>query len=670
MKRRVHRHGLRRRMLLGGLMVWVVVLLGRGFQVQVLDGARWSERAAEQHRRRQTLPAPRGTIYDRDGVPLAASHEAYRVSIAPRELKDRQEAAKRLRAALGLSAQAANRAVHPGRRWVVLPGRYDATVKEQLEGLRGVYFERVLERFYPHGSLALELLGRVSGDQRALGGIELAFDSLLSGRPGTAVVRRDGRGEPIPGALVSVEQPVPGHDIYLTIDYDLQEIADEALRHALEETGASGGDMVIADPGTGEILAAVSRRAAGAQPWTAVTEPYEPGSTLKPFIVAALLEEGLATFDDSVYAEQGRYVDGGRTISDVHAYGWLTLREALRHSSNIAMAKMAQRLDPEEQYGYLRDFGFGSPTGVSYPSESGGLLRRPGQWTGYSQASLAMGYEISVTPLQMVMAYGALANGGVLMEPRLVREVRSRDGRVRAEYEPRAVRRVVSADVARAVAAALAEVVEEGTGQQASLETFAVAGKTGTARRVVGGRYERGAYTASFAGFFPAEDPQLVFLVKLDRPRGEYYGGLAAAPVTRATLAAALAARNTPLDRSAVARRTPPSGPPAQGPAAAAAAPVRFAALGGDEAPQPAAGPFIFVLDGVPLERAEPSSEAARPVPRVKGLPIRDAVRRLHAQGFRVEVEGTGPVAGTVPAAGMAAQPGEVVRVLGQGVRP
>src|SRR5690606_7155546 len=193
----------------------------------------------------------------------------------------------------------------------------------------------------------------------------------------------------------------------------------------------------------------------------------------------------------------------------------------LRYSSNIAMVKMARRLDPESQYAYLRDFGFGSPTGVRYPSESSGVLRRPADWSGYSQASLAMGYEISVTPLQMVMAYGALANGGVLMEPRLVREVRSRDGRVRAEYAPRAVRRVVSREVARTVAEALAEVVEEGTGHEASLGTVQVAGKTGTARRVSAGRYEPGAYTASFAGFFPAEDPQLVVLVKLDRPRGD-----------------------------------------------------------------------------------------------------------------------------------------------------
>src|SRR5690606_13947029 len=213
---------------------------------------------------------------------------------------------------------------------------------------------------------------------------------------------------------------------------------------------------------------------------------------------------------------------------------------------------------------------------------------------------------VSVAPRRRGLAYAGLANGGVLMEPRLVREVRSWDGRVRVAFGPRVVRRVVSPEVARSVAAALAEVVEEGTGRRASLETFAVAGKRGTARRVAAGRYERGAYTASFAGFFPAEDPQLVFLVKLDRPRGEYYGGLAAAPVTRATLAAALAARNTPLDRRAVVRTAQGSGGVRQQ-QAAGGAPVRFAALGADDGAQPAPGPFIFVLDGAPPAHEERS---------------------------------------------------------------
>lgn len=678
--RRPHNHGFRRRVLLAGLVLTALVMLGRGFQLQVLEGDGWAERAEYQQRQRIALPAARGTIYDRDGVALVASREAFRVAVAPQEVRDRAAAERRLREALRLSAAEVRRALDPRRRWVVLPGRYDAVVKDRLEGVRGIHFERVSERFYPHGTLALELLGQVSADGRALGGIELELDSILKGRPGWAVVRRDARG-PIPGALVSVVEPEPGHDVFLTIDLDLQEIADEALREAMEQTGASGGDLLLTDPKSGEILAAVSRRSGSGRQWSAAVEPYEPGSTLKPFFVAALLASGRATMQDTVFAENGHYVANGRTIRDVTGHGWLTLREALRVSSNVAMAKLSERLEASEQFGYLRDFGFGSPTGVAFPSESPGRLRRPSAWSKYSAASLSIGYEVAVTPLQMAMAYGALANGGLLMEPRLVREVRTRDGKVLWSAAPEPVRRVVSPEVAQEIAATLVEAVEEGTGREASLGEFRVAGKTGTARRVEGGRYEAGAYTASFAGFFPASKPQLTFLVKLDRPRGQYYGGLAAAPVTRATLAAALAARNTPLDRRAMAKRVGGSaedagGARAAGLAGGAAVPASRArnvgleaggsGHGARELPQ-ASGAYIFALDMNPTTSPEPAeSPASRPVPRVIGMPLRDAIRRLHAQGFRVQVEGSGGVAVTDPAPGVLAEPGAVVRVRGR----
>jgi len=672
--RRPLNHGFRRRVLLAGLVLTALIMLGRGFQLQVLEGDRWAERAEEQQKQRIALPAARGTIFDRDGVPLVVSREAYRVAVAPREVRDRAAAERRLREALRLSASEVRRALDPRRRWVVLPGRYDAVVKERLEGIRGIHFERVSERFYPHGSLALELLGQVSADGRALGGIELELDSILRGKPGWAVVRRDARG-PIPGALVSVAEPEPGHDVFLTIDLDLQEIAEEALREAVEQTGAAGGDLLMTDPHTGEILAAVSHRTGAGRQWSAVVEPYEPGSTLKPFFVAALLASGRATMQDSVFAENGRYVANGRTIRDVTPHGWLTVREALRVSSNVAMAKLSERLDAADQFAYLRDFGFGSPTGVAFPSESSGRLRRPSTWSKYSAASLSIGYEIAVTPLQMAMAYGALANGGVLMAPRLIREVRTRDGKVLWKSEPEPVRRVVPPEVAQEIAAALVEVVEQGTGREAALGEFGVAGKTGTARRAEGGRYEAGAYTASFAGFFPASDPQLTILVKLDRPKSQYYGGLAAAPVTRATLAAALAARNTPLDRRAVARRV---GVPGGGEVVAGASPVPGSAArnvvltgsGGAEADRGAAhasGPYVFALNSSQAPKEEPAEPAAqRPVPRVIGLPMRDAVRRLHAQGFRVRVEGSGAVSVTDPAPGVLAEPGAVVRVRGR----
>ncbi|HEX7049161.1 MAG TPA: penicillin-binding transpeptidase domain-containing protein [Longimicrobiales bacterium] len=657
----------RRRALLMGLVVGSLVVLVRGFQLQVIEGGRWAARALGQHQEKMVLPAPRGTIYDRNGIPLAVSREVVRVSVAPRELRDRAAVAQRLREVLGLSAAAAARATDPARRWVVLPGRHDASVRPRLEGEPGIYLERVVERSYPHGDVALELIGRVSADGQALGGLELEFDSLLSGRPGAAVARRDARGRSIPGSRVTVVDPVAGRDLVLTLDVHLQEIAEGALRHAIEETDAAGGDLVLADPQTGEILAAVSRRGSAVRSWRAVTEPYEPGSTLKPFLVSALLAEGRAELSDSIFAEEGRYVRGGRTIEDSHPYGWLTLRDALRLSSNIAMAKVAHRLEPEEQYAYLRDFGFGTPTGITYPSEAAGVLRRPDQWSGYSQSSLAIGYEIGVTPLQMVMAYGALANGGVLMEPHLVREVRSRGGRTLFRSEPQPVRRVVPAEVARAVSAVLVDVVEAGTGQAADLGVFRVAGKTGTARRYHAGRYGEGWYTASFAGFFPAADPQLTFLVKLDHPKGTYYGGTAAAPVTRATLAAALAARSTALDRRAVvaaaAESTAAAGPDERARRARAVLPhIETGATA------PVAGPFIFAMDARPVEPfAGGASDDRRAVPDVRGLALRDAVRRLHRQGFQVRVEGSGTVRSTAPAAGRSAARGSVVRVRAGG---
>ncbi|HSL71245.1 MAG TPA: penicillin-binding transpeptidase domain-containing protein, partial [Longimicrobiales bacterium] len=306
------------------------------------------------------------------------------------------------------------------------------------------------------------------------------------------------------------------------------------------------------------------------------------------------------------------------------------------------------------QYTYLRAFGFGTPTAIAYPSESSGLLRRPPRWTKYSPASLAIGYEISVTPLQMLMAYGALANGGVLMEPRLVREVRSRDGSVSAEYTPRAVRRVLPARVADELRAVLTDAVEAGTAREAALGSFAVAGKTGTARAFGAGHYRSGAYYSSFAGFFPADEPQLVFLVKLDSPQGAYYGGATAAPVTRATLEAAVAALSTPLDKRVLATSAPP--------------PLRAVAV--PAASMPATGPFIFALDAGPVRSVREVADDAAHTPDVTGLPLRDAVRRLHAQGFRVRVRGTGVVSSMQPKSGIRLPKGALVRLRAAEVRP
>ena len=639
----------RRRILLAGVLLSAALASGRAFQLGAMQGESWRARALDQQGDTLNLEAPRGTIYDRDGVPLAASHEVFSVAIAPREIADRDGVMSLLVRHLDATKAEARRYTDGRRSWVVLPGRYGLDVRDALDGHPGIHFESVQRRFYPNGGVARELLGPVRLDGVAQGGIEMEFDSVLNGRPGRAVVRRDSRGRTLPGAMLRAIEPVAGRDVYLTIDYDLQEIAETALADAISTNRARGGELVMADPRTGEILAAVSRGSDGrASNWRGVMVPYEPGSTMKPFTVAALLSLGRATLRDSVFGEDGFFER--LSLSDTHAHEWMTLGDALRESSNIGVAKMAERMERSEQYLALRGFGFGSPTGVAYPTESGGRLPRTARWSWSSPSRLSIGYEIAVTPLQMAMAYAALANGGLLLEPRLVREVRSRDGRMEQVFEPRVVRRVIPQQVADQIRDVLVDAVDFGTGRQAALASFRVAGKTGTARIAENGRYRPGAYTASFAGFFPADDPQLVFIVKLDEPAGEYYGGLAAAPVTRATLEAALATRNTPIDRSAIARSVQAA--TVTPPAPAAARPS-------------GSGVVQLASSRTVTTSAQQSLETdVRVIPDVSGMALRDGVRRLHEAGFRLHLEGSGRVMRTVPAAGVEAAAGSVIRVV------
>jgi cell division protein FtsI (penicillin-binding protein 3) len=529
------------------------------------------------------------------------------------------------------------------RVWSVAPDLYAPDVRERLRSVPGVHLERVLQRFHPHGDLARSVLGVVQ-DGSGRGGVEQAFESLLGGTPGREVVARDNVGREIPGERVTMLAPRAGGEVVLTLDMDLQEIAQQALEEAIEDTGARGGDVVVTDPGTGEVLALVSIRDGLTTALSAVNTPYEPGSTLKPFTVASLLQRRLMSMDDTVDVGDGSWEIGGRTLHDTHTQGRLSIGDALRESSNVGIAKAALALTPAAQYENLRDFGFGSLTGVELPGEVPGTLRRPDRWTAQSPASLAIGYEMSVTPLQMAMAYGTLANGGLLMQPRLVRETRRSTGSVLDRFDARVIRRVVDEEIARTVGTALVGVVEDGTGTSARLGSFAVAGKSGTARLNFGAGYERGAYYASFVGFFPADAPQLVVFVGLDRPQGSYYGGAVAAPVSRATMEAALAARATPLDRGALlrsARRDAFVSPNA--------APARFA-VRTDDLPPP-----------VRIEPHDPSDGVW--LPDVAGLPSRVAARRLHALGVRVAPSGLGEVAGTVPSAGARVLPGDTVRL-------
>jgi cell division protein FtsI (penicillin-binding protein 3) len=352
--------------------------------------------------------------------------------------------------------------------------------------------------------------------------------------------------------------------------------------------------------------------------------------------------------NERVSGEGGRYQTPDRVVTDEHPLPSLTLADAIRVSSNIALVKFSSRLRPVEQYGMLRAFGFGSPTGVDFPAESPGRLRPPKDWTRPSAASLAIGYEFAVTPIQVAAAYGAIANDGVLLQPTLIREVRSPDGKVLYRHRPQPVRRVVKKDVAAALRELLRGVVlSGGTGERAALANFQLAAKTGTARRVVGGKYAAGQYTASFAALFPADDPQLVVVMKIDNPqKGSYFAAQTAAPVTRSMLEQALAARTVALDRARLSNVTPSA--------------ERAALVEPDGGVVPYVVPWPYQLDSAPAPPQE------RTIPNITGKPLREAVRAMHRRGFHVVVKGWGLIHHTWPPAGARAPAGSTVTLFAE----
>lgn len=629
---------------------WVLLLLlgalvARAAQVQVLEGERWAARAEARRTDRIVLPARRGTLYDRHGTPLAVTQETYHVGVARNELRRPSADWALIARRLGLTERAVRRA--RDRRYAYFAGPYTSVQIEPLRRVRGVHLEPVLNRFYPSVGLAQAMIGRLGDDGRGASGLERTLDSLLAGTPGAAVVLKDRAGRAYESPARLIAEPVVGHDVVLTLDGELQEIAQRALDEALRRMDAEGGDVVMLDPASGEILAIAARREGGATRASAFTDTYEPGSTAKVFIAAGLLERDRVGPAETVTGDGGRYVTPDRVIEDdeEHRMARMTLADAIRVSSNVGTVKFATRLTPEEQFETLRAFGFGAPTGVEFPSESPGRLRLPRDWTRLSAASLAMGYEFAATPLQVAAAYAALANGGVLLQPTLVREIRAPDGDVAYRHRPEPVRRVVSRETAGRLRELLVSAVEAGTGSEAALTDFPLAAKTGTSRRVVDGRYVPGQYVASFAAIFPADEPQLVLVVKIDSPRrGSYFAAQTAAPVTRSVLEQALAARTTALDRSRLATAVPP----------APRAPL-------DEA----AGVVPYVV-AWPYRPDTTTPAPARTVPDVSGRTVREAVHTLHRRGFRVVLRGWGTADRTWPPAGARAPAGALVTLFAE----
>lgn len=646
----------------GVLVLFALALVVRAGKVQIVDGKRWSERARRQHFSTTATTAPRGDILDAKGKPLVESREMVRVSVSLPEVRDTSfmiEALQRAR----LDAQVVRSAVARRRRWVELPGLHSPAQLASVSKLNGIHLTPVMRRVYTPSSGVRRIVGGLDGKGTALDGIELTLDSVLRGDSTRVTVTRNRDGRRREAIDAWPDQPRPGATVTLTINSALQDICERQLSLAVDSLGATGGDIVVMNPHTGEILAMATNRVGKAPVSnTAISEPFEPGSTLKPFIAAALLARGRARTDEMVPTFDGKLQLDGRTITDMHKAGELSLADVIRFSSNVGIVQFGQRLTPREKYDTFRDLGFGMTAGVPLPAEATGTLREPRLWSRQTPASILMGYEITVTPLQLVTAYSAIANGGELPEPHVVKEIRSPEGEVLFRAEPRLVRRVMPSEVARTIRQMLLAVVQEGTATKADLETFTVAGKSGTARRTaLNAGYTEGNYTASFVGLFPADDPQYVVLVKLDSPGGaRYTGGDVAAPVTRIVLRAALAARDAALDRESLV---------ASGVRAAPGVAGGGAERLSDSADTPAAAPVVdqapvtsYVVRLPLAAKPKPVATPPRVVPDVSGLTLRNSVRALHSAGFKVRLVNA-PANSTSPAAGTVAPPGSIVQL-------
>ncbi len=643
----------RARIALLGVAVMCVALLVlvRAFHVQIATGDRLREMAEDQHLRELRVSPRRGTIYDRDGAELAVSADVDSVYANPRRLKAMEQdpvvVARRIAKILDVDAQVLAKRLASDRYFVWLERQvtpHEATRVRELD-IPGIELTTESRRYYPNRELAAHLLGFADIDGRGIEGIELAYEDQLRGSDRRIAAIRDRRGQVVFADDMEDDRAMQGQSVVLTIDKTIQHVAERELALGVRTFEARGGSVVVMDPSTGEILAMASyppfnpnepsKYPTAHRRDRALVDRFEPGSTIKPFTVAAALAAGAIKPNQSINCENGVTRIGGRTLHDAHPYEWLTPTQVLAHSSNIGTAKIALALGKKDLYRAFRRFGFGEPTRIGMPGETAGVLRHYRRWYEIDTAAVSFGQGMSVTNVQLATAMGAIANGGRLMQPILVRRMVDGHGETIEETTPRVRRQVVPRKVAKLVGQMLTAVTESGgTAVEAGVDGYLVAGKTGTAQKAdyAHGGYAKDTWLASFIGFAPADRPAVVISVVIDEPVIAHYGGTVAGPVFRRIAEATLRHLGiAPEGRQAVLAK---------------------------KKRQEIAAP-----ETEPATKEEVVESGESSVPDLRSLPLRQAVIALHEQSLVPEVQGSGIVVAQDPAPGKAISHGAVVRL-------
>ena len=518
----------------------------RLFQVQILDGSKYREQGFMQAQAQIPIPAVRGNIYDRNNKPLTRNIIKYSFATYPTKISDPKTLANSMSNYFGRSPDYYNQKLTKNQNFTYLERNINRDdCQGFLEDLpAGLIVERDSHRFYPNGNISAQLIGYTDPDNHGLTGLEQEFDQYLTGTAGWVVRQLSGKGKVLPNNRFPKKRPLDGSNIQLTIDLDYQVVLHEELRRRIDETSAISAMGILMNPQTGAILAMVSipdfdanypaKFPMETHKNRVLTDQFEPGSTFKFVAAAAALKHDLVNLQEEFFCENGQYTFAGQVVNDHEDYGLLTFPQIIENSSNVGMIKIAERIGPNRLYRTCRDFGFGMPTHISFSGESAGTLRRLENWSGFSLASVTIGQEVAVTTLQLAMAYSAIANGGFLMKPRLVSQIVNNTGRPVYREEPEVLRKISEPSVMKDLTAMLIQVVETGTGTSARIPGWSIAGKTGTAEKFIDGEYSASKYISNFAGFFPAENPQIVGVLVLNEPRyGFHWGGIGAAPIFR-----------------------------------------------------------------------------------------------------------------------------------------
>ena len=678
--------------------LWLGLIVVRLWDLQIRQASRLTEKARRQQVSEIQIRAKRGKIYDRFGAELARSTPVESIGVFPSKVQNPEIAADLLAEVLNVNREALLQKIRKKRfQWVkrlAEPGE-----AERVRALRlvGLHFEKENKRYYPKGTVAAHLLGSVGVDHSGLAGLEQSFESSLRGEAGLRRVQLDALRRRYASQIV--KKPVPGTDLVLTIDQRIQVVAEKELAAAIKKTRAKAGTVVVMDPNNGDLLVLASwpvfdpnapvrsEKDLERRKNFAISHLFEPGSTFKVITIAASLEEGLTTPDEVLDCQMGAIYIGSRRIRDHRPFGLLPVREILAKSSNVGAIKLGLRLGPERLHRYIRRFGFGARTGLPLPGEIAGLVRDPGSWHPAAIGSVSLGQEVGVTAVQLARAVSVIANGGFLVQPRLVDAMAGANG----ERQPRPVpekRRVLSSETAATMRAMMEGVVLRGTGRRAQTPGYRVGGKTGTAQKIdpETRSYSRTDYIAGFAGFAPVNNPSVVIIVQLDSPVGQYHGGQVAAPVFVPVVTEALRFRDVPPSLPLPPAEAPSPLVPDEFLADFTRDPVEDLSAG---EPPPAGIPVdrltIVVAPGMPARspRTETADASATPgsmgatraaekvnllvaasvVPDFDGRTVREVAAQSSALGFQLQVQGSGSARRQWPEAGTPVYRGQQVRV-------